>query len=63
MTVTIDDLPFVAIGSGDYVTRARTATAKILNTLKKHKVPAVAFVNEGKVGSGGRARRAYRAVT
>src|SRR5687768_18020376 len=49
MTVTIDDLPFVAIGTGDYVTRARTATAKILNTLKKHKVPAVAFVNEGKL--------------
>lgn len=46
MAVTIDDLPYVKIGEGDYLTRARTATAKILSTLKKHKVPAVAFVNE-----------------
>lgn len=46
MAVTIDDLPYVKNGEGDYLTRARTATAKILSTLKKHKVPAVAFVNE-----------------
>ena len=46
MTVTIDDLPYVKIGEGVYLERARTATSKILNTLKKHKVPAVGFVNE-----------------
>lgn len=46
MAVTIDDLPFVGIGEGVYLTRAQTATAKILSTLKKHKVTAVGFVNE-----------------
>jgi len=46
IAVTFDDLPFIAMGEGDYLTRARAATAKILKTLNKHKVPAVAFVNE-----------------
>jgi peptidoglycan/xylan/chitin deacetylase (PgdA/CDA1 family) len=46
MAVTIDDLLYVKNGDGDYLTSARAATAKILSTLKKHKVPAVAFVNE-----------------
>ena len=46
MVVTIDDLPFIKIGEGDYVERARPATAKILSALKKHKAPAVGFVNE-----------------
>ena len=46
MAVTIDDLPYVKIGDGAYLTRAQPATAKILSTLKKHKVPAVGFVNE-----------------
>jgi len=46
IAVTIDDLPYIAIGEGDYLPRARAATAKILDTLKKHKVPVVGFVNE-----------------
>lgn len=46
MAVTIDDLPYVRIGEVPYLTSAQTATAKILKTLKKHKVPAVGFVNE-----------------
>lgn len=46
MAVTIDDLPYVRRGEVAYLTSARAATAKILKTLKKHKVPAVAFVNE-----------------
>lgn len=46
IAVTVDDLPYVQNGEGDWLTRARTATAKILNTLKKHKVPAIGFVNE-----------------
>ncbi|HKG47499.1 MAG TPA: polysaccharide deacetylase family protein [Pyrinomonadaceae bacterium] len=46
MAVTIDDLPYVKIGEGVYLKRAQAATSKILNTLKKHKVPAVGFVNE-----------------
>ena len=52
MAVTIDDLPFVAIGEGDYLPRAKIATAKILNALKKHKAPAAGFVNENKFGEG-----------
>jgi peptidoglycan/xylan/chitin deacetylase (PgdA/CDA1 family) len=46
MAVTIDDLPYVNIGEGVYLTRARAATAKMLNTLKKYKAPATGFVNE-----------------
>jgi peptidoglycan/xylan/chitin deacetylase (PgdA/CDA1 family) len=49
IAVTIDDLPYVKFGQGTYVERARTATARILGTLKKHKVTAVGFVNEGKL--------------
>jgi len=47
MAVTIDDLPYVNIADGPYLTNARTATSKILGVLKKHKVSAVAFVIEG----------------
>src|SRR5215213_3062229 len=46
MAVTIDELPYGKIGEGVYLKRAQAATSKILNTLKKHKVPAVGFVNE-----------------
>jgi len=46
MAVTVDDLPYVKFREGPYVARAQSATAKILNTLKKHKVIAVGFVNE-----------------
>lgn len=46
VAVTIDDLPYIKHREGDYLMRARPATAKILSTLKKHKVPVVAFVNE-----------------
>ena len=46
MAVTFDDLPYVNIAGDQYVARAQTATAKILKTLKKHKAPAVGFVNE-----------------
>ena len=46
MAVTIDDLPYVNNGGGPYLTNAQTATGKILSTLKKHKAPAVGFVNE-----------------
>ena len=46
MAITIDDLPYVKFREGPYVERGQTATAKILNALKKHKVTAVGFVNE-----------------
>ena len=57
MAVTFDDLPYVMIGDGSYVTRGRAATTKILSTLKKHKAPAVAFVNEAKLNGDGREAR------
>jgi peptidoglycan/xylan/chitin deacetylase (PgdA/CDA1 family) len=47
MAVTIDDLPYVNHGDGAYLKRAGAATSKILSTLKKHKAPAIGFVNEG----------------
>jgi peptidoglycan/xylan/chitin deacetylase (PgdA/CDA1 family) len=46
MAVTVDDLPYVKFREGPYVARAQSATAKILNALKRHKAPAVGFVNE-----------------
>jgi peptidoglycan/xylan/chitin deacetylase (PgdA/CDA1 family) len=46
MTVTIDDLPYVNHAGDAYLKRARAATLKILNTLNKHKAPAIGFVNE-----------------
>ncbi len=53
MVVTVDDLPWMNIGDGDYVTNAQAATTKILSALKKHKAPAVGFVNEGKLEVAG----------
>jgi len=46
IAVTFDDLPYVNIAGEQYLARAQAATTKILKTLKKHKAPAVAFVNE-----------------
>ena len=53
MVVTIDDLPYVNISDRPYLANARAATAKILSTLKKHKVSAVAFVIEGHLEDSG----------
>src|SRR5687767_11925944 len=53
MAVTIDDLPYVNFGGGGYLRNAQAATAKILSTLKKHKVPAVGFVNERMLEASG----------
>jgi len=52
MAVTFDDLPYVRMSDAPYLPSARTATAKILSTLKKHKVPAVGFVNEAQLDYG-----------
>lgn len=46
MAVTFDDLPYVKMREGSYVARGRVVTEKILKALKKHKAPAVGFVNE-----------------
>ena len=52
MAVTIDDLPYIRMNDAPYLPSARTATAKILSTLKKHKAPAVGFVNERQLDYG-----------
>lgn len=51
MAVTIDDLPFVRIADGPYLPAAERATKNILATLKKHKAPAIGFVNEGQLNT------------
>lgn len=48
MTVTFDDLPFVAIEQQG-LPGARRATKEILRVLQAHRVPVVAFVNEGRL--------------
>jgi peptidoglycan/xylan/chitin deacetylase (PgdA/CDA1 family) len=51
VAVTIDDLPFVSASVlPDDEVRARTE--KLLGHLRRHDVPAVGFVNEGKVHDG-----------
>lgn len=52
IAVTIDDLPYVRMGDGAYLTGAQPATTKILSTLKKYKVEAVGFVNERQLEYG-----------
>ncbi len=52
MTVTFDDLPYVAIDQQG-LPRARRATREILRILKAHRVPVVAFVNEGQLQVAG----------
>jgi peptidoglycan/xylan/chitin deacetylase (PgdA/CDA1 family) len=48
MAVTFDDLPYVAIEQQG-LPSAQRATNKILRVLQTHRVPVVAFVNEGKL--------------
>lgn len=48
MTVTFDDLPFVAIEQRGLPNTQR-ATKEILRVLQTHRVPVVAFVNEGQL--------------
>src|SRR5262245_40148528 len=47
MAVTIDDLPYVNLARGPYLASAERVTTAILEALRKHGAPAVAFVNEG----------------
>ena len=52
IAVTFDDLPYIRMNDAPYLPSARTATAKILSTLKKHNAPAVGFVNERQLDYG-----------
>lgn len=49
VAVTIDDLPTVSVTPQTNDTRLRLTTA-LLASLKRNKVPAIGFVNEGKMG-------------
>lgn len=53
MAVTVDDLPAMIVGDAPYLANAQRVTKEILRTLKKHRAPAVAFVNEGKLWTPG----------
>jgi peptidoglycan/xylan/chitin deacetylase (PgdA/CDA1 family) len=48
VAVTIDDLPTVAAVRRD-IESARKTTSELIAALKKHAVPAIGFVNEGKL--------------
>ncbi len=56
--VTFDDLPIAGVVSHD-VRSSRAITAKLLGAITAHHIPAIGFVNEGKLaeGSGGVPRR------
>ena len=53
MTVTIDDLPYVALSHPQYWPYAQRATKEILRALQAHRTPAVGFVNENKLQATG----------
>jgi peptidoglycan/xylan/chitin deacetylase (PgdA/CDA1 family) len=49
VAVTLDDGPFVGGGGATYLARAETATTRLLDTLREHRVPAVLLVNEAQI--------------
>jgi peptidoglycan/xylan/chitin deacetylase (PgdA/CDA1 family) len=51
MVVTVDDLPYVYVGHSAYLASAQRGTTDILRALKKYRVPATAFVNEGRLAT------------
>ena len=53
MAVTFDDLPYVTAGQPQYLPNAQRATKAILRGLRIHRVPVVAFVNEGQLQATG----------
>jgi peptidoglycan/xylan/chitin deacetylase (PgdA/CDA1 family) len=53
MSLTFDDLPYVAFGQTNALAAARRATTDILDVLTAHRAPAVGFVNEGKLAVAG----------
>lgn len=53
MAITIDDLPTASV-LGDDLPRAQRTTAALVAALAREKIPAIGFVNERKLWSGGR---------
>lgn len=49
VALTFDDLPYMQVGGGQYVTIAKRGTTELLRVLKAHNAPAVAVVNESKL--------------
>ena len=55
MALTFDDLPFVAAGQ-PYFPAAARVTAEIIDVLRRHRAPAIGFVNEAQLARGGKER-------
>jgi hypothetical protein len=53
MVLTFDDLPYVAIDGDNAVAKLARVYREISGVLSAHRAPAVAFVNEGKLGDDG----------
>jgi peptidoglycan/xylan/chitin deacetylase (PgdA/CDA1 family) len=51
MALTFDDLPFVAAGEA-YFPAATATTSELLRVLRRHRAPAIGFVNEGQLDVG-----------
>jgi peptidoglycan-N-acetylglucosamine deacetylase len=52
LALTFDDLPFMAAGSS-YFPAASSATAELLRVLRRHRAPALGFVNEAQLDTAG----------
>lgn len=52
IALTFDDLPFAA-ASQPYFPAAQVKTKELLAVLRKHRAPAIGFVNEGQLDAGG----------
>ena len=61
MALTFDDLPFVAAGE-PYFPAATKTTTDLLNVLRRHRAPAIGFVNEGQLDAGAGPRSAREAL-
>jgi peptidoglycan/xylan/chitin deacetylase (PgdA/CDA1 family) len=53
VAVTFDDLPFTGDRGRTDVNALRAFTAKLLDTIKSHRIPAIGFVNERKLQRAG----------
>src|SRR5690348_12322519 len=60
MAVTIDDLPFLHNGRGEFLPAATRGTTAILDALTAHGAPAVGFLNENKLEAATAGERAAR---
>jgi peptidoglycan-N-acetylglucosamine deacetylase len=61
MALTFDDLPFVGAGQ-PYFPAATQTTAELLRVLRRHRAPAIGFVNEGQLDADGERRSAREAL-